>query len=193
VGARFQLGDFTLTTTYWWLDVGSELKFVGDSNSVEPSTPSKRRGYELVGFWRPLPWLAVDGVWTGSRARSSDSPGAEFIPGAIEGAGELGISAVKNRWEGSMRVRYLGPYPLIEDDSLRAQAETVINLRAAYKLTHLTVYAELLNVLDDDGKDIVYYYPTHVEGLDPAGEEIDGRVSRAEEPRTLRAGIKYQF
>ena len=92
-----------------------------------------------------------------------------------------------------MRVRYLGPYPLIEDDSLRAEAETVINLRAAYKLSHLTVYAELLNVLNDDGKDIVYFYPTHVEGLDPPGEEIDGRVSRAEEPRTLRAGIKYQF
>jgi TonB-dependent receptor-like protein len=193
IGARFQIGDFTLTTTYWWLDVGSELKFVGDSNSVEPSTPSKRRGYELVGFWRPMPWLAIDGVWTGSRARSTDSSGAEFIPGAIESAGELGISAVQNRWEASMRVRYLGPYPLIEDDSLRASAETVINLRGAYKLKNLTLYAELLNVLDENGKDIVYFYPAHVPGLDPPGEEIDGRVSRAEEPRTLRAGIKYQF
>jgi outer membrane receptor protein involved in Fe transport len=192
-GARFQAGNFTLTTTYWWLDVGSELKFVGDSNSVEPSTPSKRRGYELVGFWRPIPWLAMDGVWTGSRARSTDSPGAEFIPGAIEGAGELGISAVQNRWEASVRVRYLGPYPLIEDNSLRASPETVVNLRGAWKFPHLTVYAELLNAFDDDGKDIVYYYATHVDGLDPAGAEVDGRVSRAEEPRTIRAGIKYQF
>jgi outer membrane receptor protein involved in Fe transport len=192
-GARFQLGNFTLTTTYWWLDVGSELKFVGDSNSVEPSTPSKRRGYELVGFWRPIQWLAMDAVWTGSHARSQDSPGAEFIPGAIESAGELGISAVQPRWEASVRVRYLGPYPLIEDNSLRASSESVINLRGAWKFPHLTVYAELLNVLNDDGKDIVYYYPTHVEGLDPAGVEVDGRVSRAEEPRTVRAGIKYQF
>jgi outer membrane receptor protein involved in Fe transport len=192
-GARFQVGNFTLTSTYWWLDVGSELKFVGDSNSVEPSTPSKRRGYELVGFWRPIPWLAMDAVWTGSHARSTDSPGAEFIPGAIESAGELGISAVQPRWEASVRVRYLGPYPLIEDNSLRASSESVINLRGAWKFPHLTVYAELLNVLNDDGKDIVYYYPAHVEGLDPPGEEVDGRVSRAVEPRTVRAGIKYQF
>jgi outer membrane receptor protein involved in Fe transport len=192
-GARFQLGNFTLTSTYWWLDVGSELKFVGDSNSVEPSTPSKRRGYELVGFWRPIPWLAMDAVWTGSHARSTDSPGAEFIPGAIESAGELGISAVQPRWEASVRVRYLGPYPLIEDNSLRASSESVINLRGAWKFPHLTVYAELLNVLNDDGKDIVYYYAAHVEGLDPPGQEVDGRVSRAEEPRTVRAGIKYQF
>ncbi len=192
-GVRLQAGGFTLTGTYWWLDVGSELKFVGDSNSVQPSTPSRRRGYELVGFWRPVPWLAMDAVWTGSHARSQDSPGAEFIPGAIESAGELGISAVQNRWEASVRVRYLGPYPLIEDNSLRATAETVINLRAAWKLPRVTLYAELLNVLNDDGKDIVYYYPTHVDGLDPPGAEVDGRVSRAEEPRTVRAGIKYLF
>ncbi len=53
VGARFQRGNFSLTTTYWWLDLASELKFVGDSNSVEPSTPTKRHGYELVAFWKP--------------------------------------------------------------------------------------------------------------------------------------------
>jgi outer membrane receptor protein involved in Fe transport len=192
-GARFQVGDLTLTTTYWWLDVESELKFVGDSNSVEPSTPSKRRGYELVSFWRPVKWLAIDAVWTGSHARATDSPGAEFIPGAIESAGEIGVSAVQPRWEASVRLRHLGPYPLIEDNSLRAQAEDMINLRAAWKATHFTVYAELLNVLNDHGKDIVYYYPTHVEGLDSGDAEVDGRVSRAEEPRTLRAGVKYQF
>jgi hypothetical protein len=28
---------------------------------------------------------------------------------------------------------------------------------------------------------------------DPVGEQIDGRVSRAEEPRTVRVGVKYHF
>ena len=121
----------TLTTTYWWLEVGSELKFVGDSNSVEPSTPSKRRGYELVGFWRPIDWLAIDAVWTGSHARSQDSLDAEYIPGAIESAGEFGMSAVQNRWEASVRVRYLGPYPLIEDNSLRASSERARGIEVA--------------------------------------------------------------
>ncbi len=193
VGARFQHGDFTLTTTYWWLDLASELKFVGDSNSVEPSTPTQRHGYELVGFWRPVSWLAIDGVWTGSHAHAEDSPGLDHVPGAIESAGELGISAVQKRWEASVRLRYLGPYPLIEDNSLHASADKVVNLRAAWKGERYTLYAELLNVLDDDGKDIVYYYGAHVEGLDPAGEQVDGRVSRSTEPRTVRAGIRYQF
>ena len=100
---------------------------------------------------------------------------------------------MRNRWEASVRLRYLGPYPLIEDNSLRAKGETMVNLRAAWKASHFTVYAELLNVMNSDGKDIVYFYGTHVEGLDPPGVVVDGRVSRAAEPRTLRAGIKYQF
>lgn len=193
VGARFQFGEVSLTTTYWWLDLDSELKFVGDSNSVEPSSPTQRRGYELVGFWRPLPWLAIDAVWTGSHAQFEHSPGESHVPGAIEQAGELGISAVRGEWEASARVRHLGPYPLIEDDSLRASSETVVNLRAAWKPGQYTVYAELLNAFDRDGKDIVYYYGSNVAGLDPVGVQVDGRVSRAVEPRSLRVGVKYTF
>ena len=199
VGARYQHGNFTLTGTYWWLDLGSELKFVGDSNSVEPSSPTKRRGYELVSFWRPVQWLAIDGVWTGSHARSSDPAPDVYVTGAIESAGELGISAVEKRWEASVRLRYLGPYPLIEDNSQRAASEAVVNLRAAWKAPHYTLYAELLNVLDDDGKDIVYWYESHAPGVDPPGVQgscnVDDncRMSRVEEPRTLRVGVRYQF
>ena len=140
-----------------------------------------------------MPWLAIDGVYTGSHAHFEDSPGADHIPGAIESAGELGIAAIQKRWEASVRVRHLGPYPLIEDNSLRASSDTVVNLRTAWKADRFTVYAELLNVFDDNGKDIVYYYGANVPGLDPPGEQIDGRVSRSTEPRTVRAGVRFQF
>ena len=193
VGARFELGAVRITTTYWWLKLDSELKFVGDSNSVEPGAATRRRGYEIVGFWRPLEWLAMDAVWTGSRARYVDSPDGVYVAGAVENAGELGVSVVKDRWEASLRVRHLGEYPLLEDDSVRADPETCLNVRGAWKAEHFTVYAEVINILDDDGKDIVYYYGANVPGLDPVGEQVDGRVSRAEEPRTVRFGVKYNF
>jgi outer membrane receptor protein involved in Fe transport len=193
LGVRFELGAFNITTTYWWLSLDSELKFVGDSNSVEPGPATDRRGYEVVAFWRPLSWVAIDAVWTGSRARYVDSPDGSYVAGAVENAGELGVSLVRNVWEASLRVRYLGKYPLIEDNSLRADAETGINLRAAWKPGRFTVYAEALNILDEDGKDIVYFYGANVAGLDPPGEQVEGRVSRAEEPRTIRVGVKYAF
>ena len=199
-GLRFEIGELRLTATYWWLNLASELSFVGDSNSVEPGPATERRGFELVGFWRPRDWLAFDAVWTGSHARYVDEPGAEFIPGAIESAGEFGVAFIRGPWELSARERVLGAYPLIEDNSLRASPERVLNLRAAWKRRGWQLYGELLNAFDSHGKDIVYYYGTHIDALDgPADPQdldatrIDGRVSRAVEPRTIRVGLKYDF
>jgi hypothetical protein len=194
-GARLEVGNLKLSAAYWWLNVSSELIFVGDSNAVEPKGASRRHGYELVAFWRPRDWLAFDAVYTGSHARyvNPQDDGGFHIEGSVESAGEFGVSAVKGRWEASARLRYLGAYPLVPDNSQRADAEKVLNVRAAYKPGHYTIYGEVLNALAAHGKDIVYYYPTNVAGLDPPGVEIDGRVSRAEEPRTLRFGVKYEF
>lgn len=192
-GIRFQRESFNLTATYWWLDLDSELKFVGDSNSVEPSNPSRRRGYELVGFWRPYAWLAFDAVWTHSHARFEDSGDAPFIPGAIESAGELGVSTTYGDWEVGVRARYLGPYPILEDNSERAGAETIVNLRTAWSPDPISVYAELLNVFDYEGEEISYIYESNVAGFDPADTPVEGRMSRTIEPRTLRVGVKYRW
>jgi outer membrane receptor protein involved in Fe transport len=190
-GGRVQRGNASLTATYWWLDVDSELHFVGDSNSVEPGLSSARRGYELVGFWRPLPWLAIDANWTESHARYVGAPGEDHIPGAVESAGELGVAALYGPWELSARLRHLGPYALIEDDSERATSEQVVNLRAARTFGKLMVFGELLNVFDSDGKDIVYWYESYLPVIDPGPTE--GRLSRSLEPRTLRVGLRYHF
>jgi outer membrane cobalamin receptor len=200
-GARFELGAVKLTSTYWWLNLDSELIFVGDSNSVEPRGGSRREGYELTAFWQPADWLGIDAVYTGSRARYVDNPDGPRIEGSLEHAGQLGFSAVKDQWEASLRVRYMGEYALVPDNSQRAESQTSIGLRGAYTFGRATWYAEILNLLDEDSKDIVYWYEAYVEGLDPPGltsEDIDCsvtdcRMSRVEEPRTLRLGVKFEF
>lgn len=188
LGARLQRGGLSLTAAYWWLDVGSELRFVGDSNAVEPSGASRRRGYELVGFWRPLPWLAIDANYTASHARYTNG---ERIPNAFENAAAVGVSAVFSHWEGSIRLRHLGPYPLVEDNSQRDRGSNVVNLRGAWKQGGLDVYAEVLNVLDSRDKDMAYWYESYVPAYDTAPTE--GRLSRVVEPRTLRIGVKVSF
>jgi outer membrane receptor protein involved in Fe transport len=200
-GARIEIGKLRITTAYWWLDLDSELVFVGDSNSVEPKGGSERKGYEATFFWRPLEWLGIDAVYTGSTARYVGDPDGRYVEGAVEHAGQFGLAAVRDRWEGSLRVRYLGPYALTSDNSHRAGSETSVNLRAAYTARNMTFYADLLNALNEKGKDIVYYYPAYVDGFDPPGltsEDIDCdiincRMSRAEEPRTFRVGVKIGF
>jgi len=192
LGVRFERGPVVLTANHWWMEVDSELIYVGDAGSVEPSSGSKRRGYELTAFWRPLEWLTVDAVWTESRARFVDSPGEEYIPGALESAGELGIAAIFPQWNAAVRVRHLGPHPMIEDNSIRAAPTTIVNLRAAWTPGRYEVYAELLNVLDSDKKDIEYWYESYLPQIDLAGP-VEDVHSRAVEPRMLRAGLKVSF
>ena len=197
LGARFQVPHLTLTATYYWIDVDSELRFVGDSNAVEPTGASRRRGYELVGFWRPFPWLALDGNYTATHARYDNG---DSIPNAFENAASAGISAVLDHFEASVRLRHLGPYPLIEDDSVRDKGSTVVNMRGAWKprggtgtgsASGIQVYAELLNVLNSKDKDIAYYYESYIPSVDAAPQE--GRLSRVVEPRTFRVGARYTF
>ncbi|MET0366075.1 MAG: TonB-dependent receptor [Sphingobium sp.] len=188
VGARVQHGTFSLTGTYFWLDVASELRFVGDSNAVEPTGASNRKGYEVVAFWRPFPWLALDGNYTASHSRYDNG---DRIPNAFEDAASAGVSVVLNQWSFSARVRHLGPYPLVEDNSERDGGSTVVNLRTAWKPKGIEVYAEVLNILDSRDKDIAYSYESYLPSFDTAPTE--GRLSRVVEPRTLRVGVKYTF
>lgn len=59
----------------------------------------------------------------------------------------------------------------------------------------------MLNLLDSSGKDIAYYYGAYVDGFDPPAlmaddidcERVNCRMSRAEERRTLRVGVKFEF
>jgi outer membrane receptor protein involved in Fe transport len=188
LGARIQFGKFNLTATYWWLDLGSELKFVGDSNAVEPTSASKRHGYEIVAFWRPFPWLALDANYTASKARYDNG---DYIPNAFENAASAGISIVQGPWQASIRLRHLGPYPLLEDNSQRDKGSNVVNLRGARKFGALEVYAEALNLFDSRDKDIAYWYQSYIPSVDQA--PVEGRLSRVVEPRTLRAGVKVHF
>lgn len=188
LGVRFQRPGVSLTATYFWLDVASELRFVGDSNAVEPTGASKRRGYELVAFWRPVPWLALDATYTASHSRYDNG---DRIPNAFEDAASAGASIILDNWSFSARLRHLGPYPLIEDNSVRDKGSTIVNLRAARTLGKVELYAELLNMFDSQDKDIAYLYESYLPGVDAA--PVEGRLSRVVEPRTFRAGLKVNF
>lgn len=201
VGGRLSLGDFKFTSAYWWLNQDSELIFVGDSNSVEPKGGSEREGMELTMFWQPTDWLGLDAVFTSSEARYVNNPEGIYVEQAVEEAAQLGLSLTRPDWDASIRMRYLGPYALDAANARRGKSLTTINLRGAYHWDSVTMFVEVINLADTDGKEIVYYYPAYVQGLDAPGlssEDIDCDVtnclmSRATTPRALRVGVSYQF
>jgi outer membrane receptor protein involved in Fe transport len=188
LGTRFDFGRFNFTATYWWLNVGSELRFVGDSNSVEPTGASKRHGVELVGFWRPVPWLAIDGNYTVSHSRYVNG---DYIPNAFENAGQVGATILLPKWDLALRWRHLGPYPLLEDNSARDKGSDIVNFRGAYKAGRFELYGEVLNIFNSRDKDIAYHYESFIPRFDAA--PVEGRLSRVVEPRTFRLGLKVRI
>jgi outer membrane receptor protein involved in Fe transport len=137
---------------------------------IPPST-----GIELQNFYHPLPWLSIDADLALSRARFTNSdPAGDHIPGAIERAVLAGVSFenLGNAF-GSLRVRYFGPRPLIEDASVRSQASTVVNARFGYNFpAGLSLALEVFNLLDETVSDIDYFYESRLQGEPGAVEEV---------------------
>ncbi|MGB3794890.1 MAG: TonB-dependent receptor [Alteraurantiacibacter sp.] len=198
LGLRVERGGLIFTGVFWWSSIDSELIYVGDAGTVEPNDGSERNGYELTAFYKPNNWLAVDAVWTATTSRYLNVPvGQDFIPGALENSGELGIAAAFPEWNAAARVRYLGAAAQVEDNSVRSDPTTLVNARLAWTpqkagfLQGWEVHAELLNIFDSKDNDITYFYATRLPG--EPGEGIESIVSRIVEPRQLRVGVAKRF
>jgi len=93
-------------------------------------------------------------------------------------------------WFGSMRVRYFGKRPLVEDGSVNSDSSTVTNFRVGYQNHDWTVKVDILNLFDSDAHDIDYLYESQLSGESSAQEDIHYHVI---EPRTVRMSVSYNF
>ena len=186
------LPGLTLTGTYWWLDLDSELLFIGDGGTTEAQGPSKRRGFELSAFYKPASWLTIDAEYTKSRGRLTGLPSnANRIPGAIEEVIAGGFVAKYKQASLAMRLRHFGSYSLIEDDNVRADALTVINARFGYQLGRVALAADVLNIFNSRDNEIEYFYASRLPG-EPA-DGVEDRNIRPIEPRQLRVSATVTF
>jgi hypothetical protein len=186
------------TLAFWWLDIDSELLFIGDAGNTEATRPSRRYGLELANYYRPLEWLALDADFTFTHAEFRDhDPAGDDIPGAIETTVAAGAAVdFDNGLFGSLRVRHFGPRPLIEDGSVESDATTLVNLRAGYEWLafpwgDLTVALDVLNLLDSDDDDITYFYASRLPGEPEAG--VEDEHFHPVEPRMLRGSIIWRY
>jgi outer membrane receptor protein involved in Fe transport len=165
------------TVSLWWLDVDSELLFVGDAGATEATRPSRRYGVEWANYYRLTRHLTLDADFSFSHAEFRDSAvEGDHIPGSIESVVAAGISyQADSGLFGSLRLRYFGPRPLIEDDSIRSGATVLLNAQVGYRFNKTwTFTAEVLNVLDRRDHDIDYAYESRIRpgDPDPAGPTV---------------------
>ncbi|MDP9348792.1 MAG: TonB-dependent receptor [Gemmatimonadota bacterium] len=182
------------TLTLWALDLDSELLFVGDAGATEPTTTSMRRGVTWANFYRPFPALSIDADVSFARARLGDVPADEDrIPGALENVFAGGIAWTPERGPfGALRLRHFGSYPLIEDNSVRADPATLFNAEVGYLFASgVRLEATVLNLLDSDAADIQYYYASRLPG-EPEGGVEDVHFHPVE-PRQVRVSLRWVF
>jgi hypothetical protein len=186
----------TLQTTVsaFVLELDSELVFVGDAGVTEAGRPSRRTGIELANYWRPKRWLAfdLDGALTRGRFTDHD-PAGDRIPGSLESAVSAGATVPDlHGYFGSLRWRYFGPRPLIEDDSVRSGSTSLVNLRFGRRFKSTwSAAVEIFNLLGSDDSDIEYFYASRLAG-EPA-EGIEDVHFHPVEDRTVRLVVGTSF
>jgi outer membrane receptor protein involved in Fe transport len=178
----------------WMLNLESELIFSGDAGTTEAGRPSHRQGLELANYFSPAAWLTFDGDLSVSRSRFTnlDAAGA-WIPGSVETVVSAGATIDSlQRFFGSVRLRYFGPRPLIEDNSVRSRPTTLVNLEGGYRLAkNAGISLDVFNLLNAADSDIDYYYASRLPG-EPAAGVSDIHLHPAL-PRTARLNLRLGF
>lgn len=167
-GVRSEIASrLSVSAAAWQLRQDSELVFVGDAGTTEPSRPSRRNGFELLAQYLPKPAIALDLSLALTHARFHDGdPAGNYIPGAPHRVASFGMTVdAKYGWFGALRWRYFGQRPLIEDNSVRSGSTSVVNGRVGYALIKgVKVHLDGYNLLNRKNSDIDYYYPSRLAG-----------------------------
>ncbi len=190
------------TVGVWYLELDSELLFVGDAGSTEPSGSSRRYGVEWSNFYRATDWLTLDldVALTQSKYRKVEE---HEIPNSV---GRVITAGAVVDWPlgffGSLRLRHFGDSPLIEDSRAHAEPTTVVNLRGGWHWTRqMDIALEVFNLFDSHDADISYFFASCLPS-DPAAqcgaglperEGVEDLHLHPVEPRTIRATLSLRF
>ncbi len=177
----------------WQLDIDSELVFVGDAGETEPSRASRRYGVEWNNHYVVNDWLLFDMDLALSKARFTHTdPAGQYIPGAINKVASVGATVTNwGNWFGSVQLRYFGPRPLIEDNSVRSNSTFLTYARVGYRINpKTTMTLDVFNLFNRKASDIDYYYESQLRGEATA---VEGKHFHPVEPRSVRLTLTYNF
>ncbi len=189
IGVRSKIiPDLDSSVALFVLDYDSELLFVGDAGTTEASRPSRRVGIEWTNHYQPLPWLGFDFDFAMTRARFTDfDPAGDYIPGSPNMIVTAGIIVGKaTGWFGAAKLRYFGPRPLVEDNSVRSSPTTLVNARAGYRFENgMRLQLDAYNLFNVKANQIEYYYESRLAN-EPSGVATFDRHIHPVEPLAIR-------
>jgi hypothetical protein len=86
-------------------------------------------------------------------------PGGNRIRGAIESAISAGATVHEHGpWSASVFMRYFGPLPLIEDNSVRSVSSTIFNAQVSHRVNPKTRLAPGFQGTSPEGTNRIYMF-----------------------------------
>lgn len=177
------------TLALWWLDLDSELVFVGDAGTTEPGPASHRRGLEWANEVRlgPRAVLQLDLAWARARHLNGDR-----VPGAVGRTATLQLSLTP--WTGAkagLGLRHVGARDLTEDGRARSKASTLLQASFEHRTGPWIFGLEAFNLSNARTSDIEYRYVSRLPGEAPAG--VEDTHTHPAEPFTLRVRVGWRY
>ena len=193
LGFRYDtLEGFNFSLAWFELDLDSELVFVGDAGTTEPSDPSRRNGIELNSFWEFTEALVFDFTAAKSDGHFRGLPSGEnSIPDAHDLVVAAGLTYHNpNGWTSSFRVRHFDDAALTEDETVKKDGSTLVHFGVSYAQESWELGLDIINLLDQEDDDIAYWFESRMIGETASFEDIHFHPSN---PRAVRALLKYKF
>nr|WP_256489408.1 TonB-dependent receptor [Pleionea sp. CnH1-48] len=189
-----QQDQYNLSLSLWFLELDSELLFVGDAGNTEAGRASRRQGLEFTGYyWFNKAFSAdVELAWSHARFRETADGEGNRIEGALPFVASVGINwSPADNWRTSLRLRHFGKRPLDSFAEQESDDFTVTNFAITHTLSSWQIDVKVLNLFDSDDHDIDYFYASRLPSEDAAG--IEDNHFHPIEPRTMRVQVRYLF
>ena len=194
VGLRTQYVEgLNSTLAFWYLHSDSELVFVGDEGTTEPSDPGDRMGVEWANYYQPYDWLMLDADFAFTKSYFTTLPSSENnIPNSVGQVITSGATVLMPYgFFSTARLRHFSNVPLNEAGTAYMGSTTLVNWNLGWQRDNLKLELGVFNLFDSKANDIAYYYQYRLPNQPPEG--VEGKLIHPVEPRLFRGTISISF
>jgi outer membrane receptor protein involved in Fe transport len=180
-----------ISAAYWFLDLSSELVFVGDDGTTEARGKTHREGLEVATTVLLLDWLTFKGDFTYTRRAEFVDTGLP-IPLAPHWTARAELTA-RLPWglSTSAEMRYLGNRVADDFGHETARGYTLFNWNARYRYKSLEAFLSIENLADAKWREAQFFFTSRLPG-EPAGGVPDVHFTPGN-PRTFLGGLALHF
>ncbi len=193
MGARTRLFDrLDATLSYWRSYLTSELVFVGDEGTFEPSGASRRQGIESEFRYDILPWLSYDLDLSCTWAKFTNGDKVPLAPRFLAYSGltarhDSGLQA-------RLQMRHIGHRYSIADGSIMTPTSTIFDLSLKYLWRRYEFFLQLQNLANTKWRGAEHAFESRTASEVAAAQpgRLDSHFTPGD-PFTAKAGLTIHF